>query len=232
MEPKIVWESSDILVVEKPAGMLVHPTTKGEKGTLVEWLLAQYPELARVGNDAVRPGIVHRLDKDASGLLVVARTNKALHHLQQQFQAHTVLKEYLVLVHGEVQKDEGVIDLPLMRSKKGPIVARGRGHVAGGREAVTEYRVGARYRNYTLLSVQTKTGRLHQIRAHLKAIGYPVVGDRLYRAKGRQDQRLQVPRLFLHAHRLGFRDIDGEWREFNVQLPQALADYLKTLTTH
>lgn len=223
MEPRIIWETQDALVVEKPAGMLVHPTAKNETGTLAEWLLSYFPELKTVGSDPARHGIVHRLDKDASGLILVARTTKALSFYQQQFKNHTVEKEYIVLVRGTVLKDVGEIDVPLARSKKGPMVPARKGE---GRPATTSFAVEKRFNSYTLVRVETKTGRLHQVRAHMKAIGHPVVGDSLYSIKRTRITASSPNRLFLHASELTFTDLGGNRRTIKSPLPKELGHYL------
>lgn len=197
----VVHEDDDVIVIDKPAGLLVHPAV-GETDTLANGLLARRPEIANVGDDPQRPGIVHRLDRDASGLMVVARSPRAFESLKRQFQEHTVLKEYAVLVEGAPPKDADTIMLAIGRkSGSGRMAAR---PVAGedDRDAVTHYRLEERLAKTSLLTVRTETGRTHQIRAHMHAIGCPVVGDPLYGVK--RPGRTPSPRLFLHAWRLEF----------------------------
>ena len=217
----IVYEDDDIVVVDKPAGLVVHPAPGHATDTLVNALLARYPHLS-TGN-ALRPGIVHRLDKDTSGLLVVARNDRALHVLQSQMQRHEVLKEYLALVCGTVRPDQGTIEAPIGRH---PIHRQRMAVVERGREARTHFRVLERFRAYTLVAVQLETGRTHQIRVHFNALGHPVVGDPVYGRGG----DLGLTRQFLHAHRLGFhRPSDGEWVVFESPLPHDLAAALDRL---
>ncbi|MGB9594220.1 MAG: RluA family pseudouridine synthase, partial [Anaerolineae bacterium] len=189
----VVYEDADILVVNKPAGMVVHPAFGHASGTLVNAVLAHCPDLAGVGGE-LRPGIVHRLDKDTSGLIVVAKGDAALRDLQAQFKGREVQKAYLALVEGHVSPPTGLIDAPIGRDprarKKMAVVPR------GGREAQTEYRALEFYDAHTLVEAHPLTGRTHQIRIHMAFIGHPIVGDPVY---GFRKQRTKAPRLFLHA---------------------------------
>lgn len=220
----IVYEDADLLVVNKPAGMVVHPAFGHGSGTLVNAVLAHCPDLAGVGGE-LRPGIVHRLDKDTSGLIVVAKGDAALRHLQAQFKGRAVQKAYLALVEGHVSPASGLIDAPIGRDprarKKMAVVPR------GGREAQTEYRALEFYDAHTLVEAHPLTGRTHQIRIHMAFIGHPIVGDAVY---GFRKQRAKTPRLFLHAARLAFRlPSTGEWREFQSPLPDDLTAVLERL---
>jgi 23S rRNA pseudouridine1911/1915/1917 synthase len=225
----IVHEDADVIVLNKPAGLLMHPAA-GEQDTLANALLAHHPDIIKVGDEpAERPGIVHRLDKDASGLLVVAKTPVAFERLKEQFQAHTVLKEYTVLVGGGVPQDEDTIRLYIGRATVGGRMAARSKPLDGDREAVTHYHRDAIYEKATLLTVRTETGRTHQIRVHLFALGAPVVGDSLYGIKSRF--YLAAPRLFLHCSRLGFtHPTSGETMTFTVPLPPALQKFLDAQT--
>lgn len=225
-EPKIIYEDENVLVVNKPAGLEVASEKNKEELTLVDWLIKKYPAMAKVGPDPSRPGIVHRLDKNASGLLLVAKTEAAFEHLIKQFKERTIKKEYAVLVHGEVTKEEGMIEFPIARANSGRFAALPLGSEAG-RLAITEYEVVKRFKNFTLLRARIKTGRTHQIRVHLFALGYPVVGDKLYRPKKIKEPLM--PRLFLHASKIGFRDLNGEWREFESDLPEDLKNFLEKI---
>jgi len=210
----IVYEDDDVIVVDKPAGLAVHPAPGHTSQTLVNALLAHCPDLASFG-DAMRPGVVHRLDKDTSGLMIVAKNSYAQQHLINQFKARLIAKGYLVLVRGKLTPARGVIEAPVGRD---PSNRKRMGVVTGGKQASTSYRVKEYIGNCTLLEVATETGRTHQIRVHLSAIGYPVIGDPVYGAKS-----AYLKRQFVHAYRLGFRlPASGEYREFTCQLPSDL----------
>ena len=216
----IVYEDADLLVVDKPAGLTVHPAPGNPCHTLVNALLFRFPELS--GEDAVRPGIVHRLDKDTSGLIIVARNRTAHNRLAAQFKSRSVSKAYLALVRGQISPQEGVIDAPIGRDPK----KRQRMAVTGtGRPARTEYSVVRGFGNYTLIEARPKTGRTHQIRVHLASIGHPVAGDATYGAKSPL-----LERQFLHAFRLGFRlPSDGRYVEFESPLPPDLLQALEQI---
>ncbi len=210
----IIYEDDDVIVVDKPAGLAVHPGPGHASQTLVNALLAHCPDLASFG-DAMRPGVVHRLDKDTSGLMIVAKNSYAQQHLINQFKARLIAKGYLVLVRGKLTPARGVIEAPVGRD---PSNRKRMGVVTGGKRASTSYRVKEYIGNCTLLEVATETGRTHQIRVHLSAIGYPVIGDPVYGAKS-----AYLKRQFVHAYRLGFRlPASGEYREFTCQLPSDL----------
>ena len=197
----IVYEDSDLLVVNKEAGMVVHPAPGHSSDTLVNALLAYSPALGDMGNEQ-RPGIIHRLDKDTSGLIIVAKNARSLAALTEQMQRHEVVKRYLALVVGSMPLDQGSIDAPIGRDP------RHRQQMAittmGSREARTHFRVLQRFpHGHTLLLLQLETGRTHQIRVHLKAIGHPIVGDPVY-GPGRKEHGLTLERPFLHAYQLKF----------------------------
>ncbi|MBN1483571.1 MAG: RluA family pseudouridine synthase [Chloroflexia bacterium] len=218
----IVYEDADIVVVNKPAGMVVHPAPGHPRGTLVNALLGRYPNLAVGGGR--RPGIVHRLDRDTSGLLVVARHDAALRDLVAQMKARSVLKLYTVLVKGHLPERSGSIEGPIGRHP------RQRKHMAvrpGGRPARTHYRVLQELGPYSLLEARLETGRTHQIRVHLSHHGQPILGDPTY---GRQAGAEGLTRQFLHACRLGLAlPSSGEYREFEAPLPPDLAEILGRL---
>lgn len=220
----ILFEDEYLLVVSKPAGMVVHPGPGHPGGTLVNALLAHCPGIAEVGG-ANRAGIVHRLDKETSGLLVVAKDEATRTALQRQFKRRQVSKTYLALVEGQIQPREAVIEVPVGRDKrqrKKMTVAR------TGREARTTYRAVEYFRNHTLVEVRPITGRTHQIRVHLAWMGCPVVGDPIY---GRRRQRLLHTRHFLHAARLRFvHPATGEDVEFESPVPPELRTVIKQLT--
>jgi len=236
---KIIADTPDYLILDKPTGLLVHPTEAGESDTLADWLIANYPETKKVGEDPVRPGIVHRLDREASGLLVVAKTQKMFNHLKMQFKKSLVVKEYKVLVHGVIDKDVGRIDFLIDRGPDGRMVARPKidelslkhvTKVQPGKTAITEFTVERRFVNYTSLIVRIYTGRTHQIRVHMFAYGYPVVGDILYYNKRFKKYTKGLDRLFLHAYHLVFTDLKGEVIDTKIDLPSQLKNFLKTLT--
>ena len=227
---RVVKEEKDYVVIEKPAGVIVHQSHgHPEPDTLANGLLARYPEVASVG-DVDRPGIVHRLDKDVSGLMVVARTPEMFGHLKEQFRNRTVKKKYLALVHGAPQKTDGIIDLPISRSysDRKKMGAKAAGADAEGKEAITHFEVLQKFERYALLGVEIKTGRTHQIRVHLNAYSCPVLGDKTYRPRNLKTS-VNLGRLFLHAHFLGFADLGGNWQEFEAPLPDPLQKFLKTL---
>jgi 23S rRNA pseudouridine1911/1915/1917 synthase len=226
----IVYEDSAILVIDKPAGMVVHPAPGHPSGTLVNALLAHCPELA--GGADERPGIVHRLDRDTSGLILVAKTERARRALQRQFKDRSVHKSYLALLHGHVEPAWGRIEAPLGRD---PRHRQRMAVVPGGREAVTEYHVLERFAqqvgpvagDYSLVDAEPKTGRTHQIRVHFSSIGHPVVADAAY---GRRRIALPVARQCLHAWRLVFKHpMTGHRLEMEAPLPPDLADLLALL---
>jgi len=231
-EVKVIAEAEDYLVIDKPAGIAVHegPGTRGR--TLVDLLLEKYPELGKVGEDPARPGIVHRLDKDVSGAMVVARTQAAFNDLKRQFRERQVKKKYIALVYGIFINNEGRIELPLMRSEKrskhGTMKALPRsGNVTeGARYALTEFTVSKRFPRATLLAVYPQTGRTHQIRAHFRAIGHPIVGDPLYRSSKVLKVNIALARPFLHAVKIIFTDLRGEKKTYITSLPEELRQAL------
>jgi 23S rRNA pseudouridine1911/1915/1917 synthase len=219
---EVVFESPDLVVLNKPAGLVVHPAPGHAADTLANALMARYPNLA-VGH-AQRPGIVHRLDKGTSGLLVVALTDRAFQQLVNQMQNRLVHKEYLALVAGRVKPDQGTIEAPIGRNRAN---RQKMDIVPEGREARTGFRVLERFASYSLLRLKLETGRTHQIRVHLAAIGHPIVGDAVY---GSGAASLGLDRPFLHAWYLGFELLAGEaclvcW----APLPAELADVLSRL---
>jgi 23S rRNA pseudouridine1911/1915/1917 synthase len=218
----IVYEDTDVIVVDKPAGMVVHPAPGHQRGTLANALVAHVPGIAVGGSQ--RPGIVHRLDKDTSGLIVAAKTDRGRTALVTQWEDRSVEKTYLALVSGVVEDEEAIIDAPIGRDPKN---RQRMAVVRSGRPAVTRFHVVERFPSTTLLEASIETGRTHQIRVHLAFIGHPVVGDQLY---GRA--RLTEPRLdrqFLHASRLGFRLPDGVPLRLEAALPDDLQAVLEEL---
>ena len=217
---KILYEDDDLLVIDKPAGLIVHPAPGHPTHTLVNAMLSHLSELADA-DDTSRPGIVHRLDKDTSGVMLIAKNITALANLSEQFKSRSIKKVYLTLVRGHLKPERGVIEAPIGRDsgdrKKMSVTGESR-----GRQARTNYRVIRYVGNNSLLEITSETGRTHQIRVHLAAIGYPVVGDGTYGTKS-----AYLNRQFLHAHRLGFHlPSSGDYVEFESPLP---ADLEKTL---
>jgi 23S rRNA pseudouridine1911/1915/1917 synthase len=230
---EIIYEDADLAVVNKPAGMVVHVGAGVNRGTLVNALLHHFGQLSQSGGTE-RPGIVHRLDKQTSGLLVVAKNDFSHLSLSRQFQMRTVTKRYLALVHGEFGKDHGEIKAPIGRDRVHRIKMSTRASLA--REAHTSFQVRERFPKFTLLELRIKTGRTHQIRVHLSSMKHPVVGDTLYGAPGRivlPGTRLSVPTLqrnFLHAAVLEFsHPRTQELLQFSCELPGTLLRFLENL---
>ncbi len=218
---KVVYEDADVVVVDKPAGMAVHPAPGHSSHTLVNAVLNYLPALAQE-NDSLRPGIVHRLDKDTSGLIVVAKNRVAQADLSKQFKNRIVKKSYLALVKGRLTPEKGIIEAAIGRDRRH---RQRMAVVSKGREARTEYRVIKYYGNYTLMEIKPETGRTHQIRVHLSAIGFPVAGDATYGLKSPR-----FPRQFLHASRIGFNlPSTGVWVEFESPLPPDLEKVLREI---
>lgn len=220
---EIVYEDNDLLVLNKAAGMVVHPAPGHSDDTLVNALVARYPQLEEQKND-VRPGIVHRLDRDTSGLLIVAKNARTQAALVEMMKQHSIVKRYLALVEGTISLDHGSIDAPIGRNP------RNRQQMAitatGSREARTHFRVLERFPRHTLLQLELETGRTHQIRVHLKAIGHPVVGDTVY-GSGHSRHEPVLQRQFLHAYQLKFQHpTTGEMIELEAPLPEDLQTVL------
>lgn len=234
LTPRIIAKTKDYLVIEKPSGLLTHPTMADEKISLAGWLAQKFPEVKKVGDDPkIRPGIVHRLDKEASGLMVVARTQKMFEFLKEQFKNRTVEKEYYALAHGRFARDWEILEFPIARSENADRMAARpvSGEVVDGeKEAKTEFLVEKKFVNFTLLRVTLHTGRMHQIRVHFLAYNHPLVGDPLYfQKKRKRDWDEKLGRLFLHSTKLSFTDLAGEKQTFESPLPAELNNFLDTL---
>lgn len=219
----IVYQDVSLIVVNKPAGMVTHPAYGHTSGTLVNALLAYLPALAQM-DDPARAGIVHRLDKDTSGLIVVAKTEAVRRSLQAQFKTRKVFKMYLALVEGCPDPEQGRIEAAIGRD---PNNRKRMAALRGGRDAVTVYRVLERFERHSLVQAEPQTGRTHQIRVHMAFIHHPIVGDRVY---GYRKQRLPLKRHFLHAHHIRFRHpASGQLVEFSADLSPDLAALLARL---
>lgn len=230
MKIKVLYEDSNILVIDKPSGISVHPDGKEHKKnekTITDWVLKNYPKMKNVGEpmgDIARPGVVHRLDKDTSGVLVLAKTQKAHQFLKEQFQNREVKKIYVTIVSGWVKNDRGVVNKPIGRSPndfRRHLAGRGaRGEL---REAITDYRVIKRFQDkkdikFTYLEVRPKTGRTHQIRVHMKYLNHPVVLDTLYDPDGYKLKGLD--RMALHARLIEFKDLKGNVVKVESKIPK------------
>ncbi|HEX5430022.1 MAG TPA: RluA family pseudouridine synthase [Patescibacteria group bacterium] len=226
IELKVVFENNDLAVIDKPAGMVVHPGAGNTEDTLANALLAKYPGIEKVG-EPHRPGIVHRLDEDTSGLIVIAKTQAAYDYLKQMFLDRSVDKEYLALVRGTPNK-HGIIDAPLERVPLKQKMSVRDGSASGGKikQAITEYFLVASDLSlqFSLIRVKLHTGRTHQIRAHLAHIGHPIIGDAVYGSKSDL-----VGRQFLHAYKLKFKLMDRTWIELVSTLPADLKEALSQL---
>ena len=220
----IIYEDNDIIVVNKPKGIVVHPANGNPDGTLVNAIMAICKDsLSGIGGE-IRPGIVHRLDKDTSGIIIVAKNDKAHINLSEQIKEHKVKKTYIALVRGIVKENEATINMPIGRSEKD---RKKMAVTKKGKEAITHFKVLQRYDNYTLLQVNIETGRTHQIRVHLSQIGYPIVGDEVY-SNGKNEWN--VKGQCLHAKSLEFtHPITGEKMYLEAKLPEYFENILKEL---
>lgn len=219
----IIYEDKDIIVINKPRGIVVHPAAGVKSGTIVNAFLFHCKDLSGIGG-VLRPGIVHRLDKDTSGVLVAAKNDEAHSSLVSQFSERQVNKEYIVLVHGNFPHEKLIIELPIGRS---PHDRKKMAVVRGGRAAKTEIEVMERFKDYTLLKAKLYTGRTHQIRVHLTSAGYPVVGDTTY---GRRSNPFGFKGQALHSHLLGFsHPRTGKYMEFKAPLPEEFEELLRRL---
>lgn len=232
-ELHIIKETPDWIVVEKPAGVLMHPDHDHVDGTLIDAVMAHSPQVAKIGEDPSRPGIVSRLDKDVSGIVVIAKTAQAFDDLKRQFAEHSVTKEYIALVHGEVPTDEGDLKFRIARSTtKARMAARPAtgGDNTDSQAAWTHYAVQQRFTGATLLRLNILTGRTHQIRAHLHAFGHPVMGDPLYKQK-QIKRKLAVPRVMLQSVKLEFDDpVSKERIKFEAPIDPEFGTMIKALT--
>ncbi len=230
-EIDVVAELPGYVIINKPAGLLMHPASEtSDEPTVVDWLLGRYPKARNVGEDPLRPGIVHRLDREASGLAALATTQAAFDNLKEQFQKRTITKRYTALVFGGDMPESGEINFKIERSTQGGKMAA-RPLSQEGRSAVTEFSVVQRFHNYCLLSVVIKTGRTHQIRVHMSAYNHPIVGDDIYGGPKHRtlNKKFKLGRIFLVATELGFADLEGKRHDFSVSLPADLQEFLKQI---
>ena len=234
MKYKLIEENSEYIVINKPAGLLTHGAPHIKEESLVEQILEDFPDIAGVGEDPQRPGIMHRLDKMASGILVIARNMDSFDSLKNQFKTRTVKKTYTALVFGQMEGEGERITFPIKRSTKGfkmaaiPNTNRGETNL-DGRRAITDFWVEKKFINYTLLKVKIKTGRTHQIRVHMTAYGHPIVGDDLYGTKKTRikNKKIELGRIFLVARKLSFVNLSGEEQTYEVDMPSELQEFMK-----
>ena len=246
--PEIIFEDKNYLVINKPAGLIVHGGPGIKEDVLTDLIIKKYPKIKEVGDDILRPGIVHRLDKEVSGLMVIAKTKDSFDNLKKQFKNRDIHKEYLALVHGQINKDEEEINFPIKRARDGYKMAavpfnsqkilsrenlknRDAGNIKAltkSKMAITSFKVIKRFINFTYLSIKIKTGRTHQIRVHLHAYGHPLVGDNLYFTSKTKikNKKINLNRIFLVANNLSFKDLTGEIKEFKINLPDELINKL------
>ncbi len=237
---KIIYEDNNVIVLDKPAGVLAQKAASSQSPAVSDFLVKHFPEIKKVGEEEQRFGIVHRLDKDTSGVMIVAKNNQSFEFLKNQFKNRLTEKTYMALVHGKVKPANGIINLKIGRSKTNPqmqivINSRKSAHgesATGGkgniksREAVTFYKTIKEFENYTLLEVSPKTGRMHQIRVHLKALGFPIMGDKKYFFKKYRDLEPKPERQFLHAGSLKITLPNGAKTNFKSELPEDLKNFL------
>lgn len=254
MNIPILYENNTMLIINKPSGLVVHSDGKTEEQTLADWILDEYPMIEGVGEDMYithqnqevhisRPGIVHRLDRDTSGCMIIAKTNESYRYLKEKFKQRAIRKTYQALVYGLVKHDKGVIDVPIGKSRKDFRMRSAGPHARGRlREACTHYSVKARYEDqsrtdkqnqtlkYSLLELHPETGRTHQIRVHLKYINYPIVSDPLY--AGKRKPALGLSRTALHASSLEFKDVTGETISVSCPLAHDIIQACEQLTIY
>jgi 23S rRNA pseudouridine1911/1915/1917 synthase len=245
---KIIDKQTNFLVVYKPAGLIVHSGPGVKERSLSDILVSEFNELKNVGEDKNRPGILHRLDKEVAGLLLIARNNESFLFYKNKFKERQINKEYTALIHGKIEKDYDTINFPIARSKKTgkmaaiPIIKNHKNKLSNrdvgninsllsAKDAETKFTVIKRYVNYSLLKIKISTGRTHQIRVHLGAYGHPIVGDNIYGGKKYKDKnnKLNFNRVFLEANYLSFSDENNNSYEYNLELPNNLQDFLNNL---
>ena len=228
MKIKVLYEDKDILAIDKPSGIAVHADGKAKEKTITDWVLKNYPKMKNVGEpmgEIARPGIVHRLDKETSGVLLLAKNQKAHEFLKKQFQDRSIKKTYIAIVSGSVKDERGFVKKPIGRSPRDfRRYSAGRGARGEMREAETFYRVLKRFGNFTALEVRPKTGRTHQIRVHMKYLNHPVACDSLYNPGHPCPEG--ISRLALHAHKIEFQNLKGETVKVESPLPKEFKDII------
>lgn len=219
---EMLYEDEDILVINKPAGLIVHPDGRTKEPSVTEWFMSKYPGSIDVGEDLgdiEKPGVVHRIDRETSGVLILAKTKEGHAHLKEQFQNHEIEKVYEAFLYGNLKEDHGTINLPIGKSASDfRKRSAERGAKGEKREATTYYRVLGRGDGWTLVEAKPKTGRTHQIRVHFKALHHPVVADKLYARK--KASLLGFDRLALHAKQISFNDLKGVWQTVKAPYPK------------
>ena len=224
---KVVFENDDFLIIDKPAGLLVHPVTIKDTDTLANVIINKYPEIVGVGEDPLRPGIVHRLDKDTSGLIIIAKNQKTFESFKDKFQKREVHKTYFALVYGKLKNKEGEIDAPIARSKNKFNRRKISLDKDTGKEAITRYEVEKEYKEVTLLKASPQTGRTHQIRVHLASMSNYVIGDNEY-GSNKINNKYNIKRQFLHAFEISFTYKKQKYH-FESKLPLDLRKVLKEI---
>jgi len=220
----IIFENNDYFVINKPVGLAVEGNPK--EYCLIDWLKEKNLTKTKDEEFNLRAGLIHRLDKDVSGVMLIAKNPTFFHHLKEQFKKHIVKKIYLALVYGVIERDEGQLNFLMARGEDGKMVARPLSQE--GKRALTQFKVIKRFKNYTFVEVKILTGRTHQIRVHFFAYSHPVIGDKLYTQK-RIKSPIGLKRLFLHSQILGFYDLNNNWQEYKIDLPKELKEILKKL---
>lgn len=220
----IIFENNNYLVINKPVGLAVEG--RPSEYCLIDWLKERILTKTTDEEFNYRAGLIHRLDKDVSGVMLIAKNPVFFHHLKEQFKKHLVKKVYLALVCGVIEHNEGLLNFLIARGKDGKMAARPESQE--GKRALTEYKVKKRFKNYTLVEVKILTGRTHQIRVHFFAYNHQVVGDKLYYQK-KIKPFVGLNRLFLHSHLIGFKDLENNWQEYKIELPKELKEVLKKL---
>lgn len=232
---KIIYEDQNIIVIDKPIGVLSQSTTSSSSPAISDFLIKHFPKIKEVGEDEQRFGIVHRLDKDTSGVMVIAKNNRSFLFLKEQFKNHQTKKIYTALVHGNIEPKEGSIDFKIGRSRTNPqtqtAIDSKKKEGIKAREALTLYKTVQSFSEYSLLAVEIKTGRMHQIRVHMKAIGHPLVGDQKYGLKKFANRNRELKRQFLHASELTVTLPNGELKTFRSDLPADLEIFLKSVSS-